>query len=72
MSHLSSRSVARRIDAELKRQERTRSWLARQLGVNAMWVSRRLSGTQRLKIDEVADISATLAVPPKVLLDRDP
>lgn len=59
---LDSRAVIARIGAILRSQERSRSWLARRLGVNDMWLSRRLSGKTPLALDDVPRLAEALGV----------
>jgi transcriptional regulator with XRE-family HTH domain len=66
---ISSQTVALLISHELKRQERSRSWLARRLGVDVMWVSRRLNGLQPFKVDELEPIATALDMTAIELLD---
>lgn len=59
---LDSRAVIARVDALLRGMERSRSWLARRLGENDMWLSRRFSGKTRLDLDDVPRLAAALGV----------
>ena len=59
---LDSRVVAARVDAVLHELERSRSWLARRIGVSDMWVSRRLTGQTLLGLDDVPRLAKALDV----------
>jgi transcriptional regulator with XRE-family HTH domain len=60
--------VTQVVEAERARRGLTRSQLAALLGVNPMYVSRKLNGTQRWSMDDLDRISQRLGVPLPVLL----
>ncbi len=60
--------VAAEIRAELARQRRSGSWLARQLGQSQSSFSRRLVGDLPLDLSELERIAAVLDVPLAQLL----
>lgn len=65
--------VAAEVRAELGRQRRSGSWLARELGVAQSAMSRRLTGELPFDVDELEAISAALDVPvTRFLIDRAP
>lgn len=68
MSQNPTHSVAAEVRAELGRQGHTNAWLAEQLGVSEMWVSRRLRGLTRFTEDDLKRIGNALAIPPADLL----
>jgi transcriptional regulator with XRE-family HTH domain len=55
--------VAGEVRAELARQRRSASWLARQTGMGQTAVSRRLIGDVPMDLDDLERFSATLDVP---------
>lgn len=61
-------AVAANICAELARTGMTRAALARALGHNEMWVSRRLVGRTRITVDELMRIADAIGVPVVSLL----
>ena len=69
---ISSEAVAFVISHELKRQQRSRNWLSRQLGVDAMWVSRRLNGMQLFKVDELQPIASALGLTAAEIFELNP
>lgn len=54
--------VSARVLAWLDREERSRAWLARRLGVTDMWLHRRLSGRHPWPLDDVARVADVLDV----------
>lgn len=56
-------AVAAEVRAELARQQMSQSELARRLGVNQPWISRRLIGTVPLDVRELAQIAEILRIP---------
>lgn len=62
MSQNPTHSVAAEVRAELGRQGRNRSWLAEQLDVSDMWVSRRLRGQTRFTEDDLRRVAEALGV----------
>lgn len=64
MSQNPTHSVAAEVRAELGRQGHNNAWLAAQLGVTQMWVSRRLRGETRITEDDLKRIAAVLGMPP--------
>jgi transcriptional regulator with XRE-family HTH domain len=56
---------------ELRAQVRTAAWLADQLGVSEMWISRRIRGIQAFDLNDVERIAAALVVPVGRLLPRN-
>lgn len=55
--------VATEVRAELGRQRRSQSWLARQAGMGQTAVSRRLIGEVPMDLDELERFSSILNVP---------
>lgn len=66
-----SKVVLARVDALLRELERSRSWLARRMGVSEMWVSRRLAGQTTLAFDDVPRLAMALEVEVAALLQKD-
>jgi len=64
-------TVSERISARLEFLERSKSWLARRLGVNDMWVIRRLSGGTRFHLADVPRFADALGVSACWLLGDD-
>ena len=64
-------AVSERISARLEVLERSKSWLARRLGVNDMWVIRRLSGGTRFHLADVPRFADALGVSVCWLLGDD-
>jgi transcriptional regulator with XRE-family HTH domain len=64
-----SRRAAAAVLAELERQERSQAWLARQIGLDAAAVGRRLRGETPIDLDELVAIASALGVDPQALLD---
>lgn len=60
MSQNPTPDVAAEIRAELGRQGRNRAWLAEQLDVSEMWVSRRLRGLTVITPDDLERIARAL------------
>lgn len=60
--------VAAEVRAEMGRQNRDNNWLATQLDVNAMWVSRRLRGITDWSVDDMVRIAEVLGIPAARLL----
>lgn len=56
------------VETERRRRGLTRSQLAELLGVNAMYVSRKLNGLQRWSMDDLDRISERLELPLPILL----
>lgn len=52
--------IANAIAVELEKQERSRSWLAKQLGVNRAWVSRIMHCKENLTLLTLARIGIVL------------
>lgn len=63
MSQSATEDVVAEIRAELGRQDRTKAWLAAQLGVSEMWVSRRLRSETKLTVEDLHGIAKALGVP---------
>jgi transcriptional regulator with XRE-family HTH domain len=55
--------VASEVRAELARQRRSASWLARQTGMGQTAVSRRLIGEVPMDLDDLERFASTLEVP---------
>lgn len=68
MSQNPSHYVAAEVRAELGRQERNGSWLASELGVSEVWVSRRLRGITKFTVDDLVRIADALGVAASDLL----
>lgn len=68
MSQNPSQSVAAEVRAELGRQERSGTWLASELGVSEVWVSRRLRGITKFTVDDLVRVADVLDVPASDLL----
>lgn len=68
MSQNPTPDVAAEVRAELGRQDRNNTWLASELGVSEMWVSRRLSGTTKFTVDDLVRIAAALNIDATELL----
>ena len=68
MSQSTTSYVAAEVRAEMGRQDRDNAWLAKQLDVSEMWVSRRLRGKIRFSADDVVRVAAALDVPPAQFL----
>jgi transcriptional regulator with XRE-family HTH domain len=64
--------VAEELRAELARQRKTGSWLARELGVSGTWVNQRLAGNQPIAVDELELIASKLGVPVGRLIPTEP
>lgn len=62
MSQNPTPDVAAEVRAELGRQGHDNRWLAGQLGVSEMWVSRRLRGKTRLTVDDLHQVAAALGI----------
>lgn len=68
MSRSTTAYVAAEVRAELGRQDRENAWLARELNVSEMWVSRRLRCVTEFSADDVVQIATVLGVPPANLM----
>lgn len=55
--------VASEVRAEMARQRKSQRWVAEQMGVSQVYLSRRLSGRVDLGITDVERIAAVLAIP---------
>jgi len=64
-----SSAVAKEIRILLVRAEMRQSELAERIGVNEMWVSRRLRGAQPLTLDDLETFGKALGVQPTRLLE---
>lgn len=71
MSQSATEHVAAEVRAELGRQGHDRAWLAAQLGVSEMWVSRRLRNLTEFSVNDLAKVAKTLGVPTAVLMPRE-
>lgn len=60
--------AAANVRAELARRNMSRAQLARLIDENDMWVSRRLSGTTAITVEDFVRIAAALNVPAAELL----
>lgn len=65
-----SAAVAEEVRIQLIRQKMKQTDLATKLGVNEMWLSRRLRGVQSIDLDDLARIAEALGVYPSDLLPR--
>lgn len=54
--------VAAEVRAELGRQGHTTAWLAGQLEVSDMWVSRRLRGRTRFTVEDLHRVASVLGI----------
>lgn len=63
MSQRATDYVAAEVRAELGRQGRDQTWLAAQLDVSVMWISRRLRGLTEISVDDLVRIAECLNVP---------
>lgn len=63
-------SVAAEVRAELARRRWSQAELAQRLGVDQMWLSRRLRGTKPLSLSEFEAIARALEITPTELLER--
>jgi len=68
MSQSTTHYVAAEVRAELGRQGHDYTWLARQLDVSVMWVSRRLRGLTEFTVDDLLRVAQVIGVEPSVLL----
>lgn len=68
MSQSTTSYVAAEVRAEMGRQARDNTWLARRLDVSEMWVSRRLRGITEFTADDVVRVAEALAVSPAQFL----
>jgi len=68
MSQSTTQYVAAEVRAELGRQGHDNTWLARQLGVSDMWVSRRLRSITEFTADDLVRVAETLRVEPSQFL----
>lgn len=73
MGHTKSELIAAEIRAELGRRSKTNAWLAAQLDVSEMWVSRRLRADQVQEIsdEELERIAEALGVPVATFLPTE-
>ena len=65
-----SQATAANLRAELARQRISGRELARRLGENHTWVSRRLAAEQEITVDDLGRIAAVLNVPAASLLGQ--
>ena len=63
MSQTTAEYVAAEVRAELGRQGRDNQWLASELSVSEMWVSRRLRNVTDWSVDDLMRVSGVLGVP---------
>lgn len=63
MSQSTTEYVAAEVRAELGRQGRDNAWLAKQLDVSEMWVSRRLRCITEFSADDLVRTAHALGVP---------
>jgi hypothetical protein len=63
MSQSATEHVAAEVRAELARQGHDNTWLAGQLRVSEMWVSRRLRNITKFSVDDLTRVAAVLDVP---------
>jgi transcriptional regulator with XRE-family HTH domain len=61
-------TVAAEVRAELGRQRKSGAWLALQLGVSDAWVSRRISGSMPMSVEDLERIADVLEVTPAYLM----
>jgi transcriptional regulator with XRE-family HTH domain len=73
MDQTKSQFIAAEIRAELGRQSKTNAWLASELDVSEMWVSRRLRADQVQEIsdEELGRIAEALGVPVATFLPTE-
>lgn len=65
-----SERIAEELRAILGRANKSRRALARDLDVDPMWVSRRLTGSQPFTVEDVVRICRALEVDPMPLLEH--
>lgn len=70
MSQSTTAYVAGEVRAHLGRQGHDGTWLARQLDVSDMWVSRRLRGVTEFTADDLVRVADALGVDPAELLPQ--
>lgn len=70
MSQSTTAYVAGEVRAHLGRQGHDGTWLARQLDVSDMWVSRRLRGVTEFTADDLVRVAAVLDIDPALLLPQ--
>lgn len=63
-----SQRVALNVRAEIARQRRSGSNVAKSLGRTQAWISRRLAGHVAFSIDELNEIADELSIPLSVLI----
>ena len=63
--------VATEVRAELGRQRRSASWLAREVGLSQSTVSRRLTGELPFDLDQIEAVAACLNMPLSNFLRTD-
>lgn len=67
---LDAPTVRANIARILDKTERSQSWLARQMGVSEMWVSRRLNGQTEVALKDIEHFALGLSVSSEVLISR--
>lgn len=68
MTQSLTETVAAEVRAELGRQRKSGAWLALQLGVSDAWVSRRISGSMPMSVEDLERIADVLEVTPAYLM----
>lgn len=64
-------TVAERVRDELRRQERSQAWLARQTDQTAVYITRRLKGDVPIDLHDLQAYASALGVPLSSLLPSD-